>query len=219
QRVAIARALLSSPRLLLLDEPLASLDSPLRARIIPYLARIRDEFRVPMLYVTHERFEALALADEMIVLVQGRVAQSGRVNDVFNHPASPAAAGALAVETVLQGRIQRIENGLASVTVGPVTLTAVDQNFSAEARQVYVCIRAENVVILKGADISNSARNHLPATVRSLGNDGPLARVELDCGFQLTALLTRQSCEEMKLASGDRVTAQLKAQHVHLILR
>ena len=61
-----------------------------------------------------------------------------------------------------------------------------------------------------------SARNHLPATVRSVARDGPLARVELDCGFGLTALLTKQSCEEMQLNPGDRVTAQVKAPHVHL---
>ncbi|HEX3627840.1 MAG TPA: molybdenum ABC transporter ATP-binding protein [Verrucomicrobiae bacterium] len=219
QRVAIARALLSSPRLLLLDEPLASLDVPLRARIIPYLARVRDEFRVPMLYVTHDRFEALALADEMVVLVGGKVAQSGPVNEVFNRPASPAVAGVLAVETVLNGHIEKIENGLAMVSVGSATLAAVDQNLPSGARDVYACIRAENVVVLKGGAVSNSARNHLAGTIRSLGNDGPLMRVELDCGFPLTALLTRQSCEEMKLAVDDRVTAQVKAQHVHLIGR
>lgn len=219
QRVAIARALLSSPRLLLLDEPLASLDLPLRARIIPYLARIRDEFQVPMLYVTHDRFEALALADEMVVLVNGKVAQTGPIQELFSRPASPVVAGVLAVETVLNGHIQRVENGLATVAVGTAILEAVDHRLPPDARDVYACIRAENVVILKGSDASNSARNHLPGVIRSLGNEGPLTRVELDCGFPLTALLTSQSCEDMNLAPGDRVTAQVKAQHVHLITR
>jgi molybdate transport system ATP-binding protein len=219
QRVAIARALLSSPRLLLLDEPLASLDTPLRARIIPYLARIRDEFRVPMLYVTHDRFETLALADEMVVLVHGKVAQMGPVQELFSRPASPAVAEVLAVETVLKGQIETLENGLTTVAVGPMKLAAVDHNLPTGAREVYACIRAENVVIVKGAGISNSARNHMPGMVRSLSNEGPLTRVELDCGFPLTALLTRQSCEEMKLSPNDQVTAQVKAQHVHLIAR
>jgi len=73
QRVALARALLTSPRLLLLDEPLASLDKNLKARIIPYLARIRDEFRLPMLYVTHDPDEVQALCDEVLVIESGRI--------------------------------------------------------------------------------------------------------------------------------------------------
>lgn len=75
QRVALARALLASPRILLLDEPLASLDAPLKSRIIPYLARIRDEFRLPMIYVTHDLSEVRALCGEVLVLERGRVVE------------------------------------------------------------------------------------------------------------------------------------------------
>lgn len=219
QRVAIARALLSSPRLLLLDEPLASLDQPLRARIIPYLSRIRDEFGVPMLYVTHDRFETLALADEMIVLVGGKVAQAGAVPELFRRPASLEVAGALAVETVVRGSIIKTERDLTTVMVGPAVLVAVAQNLPGHTRDAYVCIRAEDVILLKGADSVTSARNHLAATVCSLTQAGPLVRVEIDCGFPLTVLLTRRSAEDLELKPGDRVTAQVKAQHVHLIGR
>jgi molybdate transport system ATP-binding protein len=73
QRVALARALLASPRLLLLDEPLASLDADLKARIIPFLCRVRDEFQLPMLYVTHDEQEVLALCDEVVDLRRGRI--------------------------------------------------------------------------------------------------------------------------------------------------
>ena len=78
QRVAFARALLAAPRLLLLDEPLASLDSKLKARIIPYLVRIRDEFQLPILYVTHETDEVRTLCDEVMVLEQGRCVEIRR---------------------------------------------------------------------------------------------------------------------------------------------
>jgi len=82
QRVALARALLTSPRLLLLDEPLASLDANLKARILPYLARVRDEFRIPMLYVTHDVREVAALCDEMFMMDCGKIIRSGSVAEL-----------------------------------------------------------------------------------------------------------------------------------------
>jgi len=75
QRVALARALMSAPELLLLDEPLAAVDVERRRRILPYLERVRDELRVPIVYVTHDRAEAAQLADEVIVLEQGRLVE------------------------------------------------------------------------------------------------------------------------------------------------
>ena len=82
KRVALARALLSSPRLLLLDEPLAGVDHPLRGRVAELLERIRDELRIPMLYVTHDATELLRLADETLVLAEGRVVRVGATGDV-----------------------------------------------------------------------------------------------------------------------------------------
>jgi molybdate transport system ATP-binding protein len=90
QRVALARALLSSPRLLLLDEPLSALDRKLKARILPYLQKARDEFGVPMVYVTHQADEVMAMADEVLLLERGRVAGRGRPGDLFAVTSRPA---------------------------------------------------------------------------------------------------------------------------------
>jgi molybdate transport system ATP-binding protein len=219
QRVALARALLAAPRLLLLDEPLASLDLKLKTRIIPYLARVRDEFRVPMLYVTHDRFETLSLADAMVVLVNGRIEQTGSVREVFSRPASLAVADILTVETVLAGRIVKMDGELVMVAVGPTRLASAAQSLPANTSEVNVCIRAEDVIVLKGGDSPSSARNRLPAVVKSVTRDGPLMRLELDCGFALTALLTKQACEELALQQGSRVVALVKAPHIHVIAR
>jgi molybdate transport system ATP-binding protein len=88
QRVALARALLASPSILLLDEPLASLDTALKSRIIPYLARIRDEFRLPMLYVTHDWDEVRSLCNEAIILERGRFVRRVNPQDFPSPPAS-----------------------------------------------------------------------------------------------------------------------------------
>lgn len=85
QRVALARALMTAPRLLLMDEPLASLDDALKAKILPYLVRVRDEFKVPMLYVTHNRKEVSALCDEVLVMKAGQIASRGSARD-FSSP-------------------------------------------------------------------------------------------------------------------------------------
>ena len=219
QRVALGRALLSAPHLLLLDEPLASLDARLKSKILPCLARIRDECGVPMLYVTHDRFEALTLADEMVVMAAGKVVQSGPVQEVFSRPADLSVAGILTVESILPGRVLKVADDLVTVAVGTTQIMAMEHDLPPGATNVSVCIRAEDVIVLRDEAGPSSPRNHLPGTVRSLQREGPLMRVELDCGFPLVALLTKQACGELALAPGQAVIALVKAPSVHLIAR
>ena len=183
RKVALACALLRSPRLLLLDEPLVSLDARLKAKILPYLRRIRDTLAVPMLYVTHDRDETLSLGDEMVVLVQGKVAQTGTVREVFNRPANLSVAGIVAVETILAGRIVETAAGLVTVSVGDAMLSASEPAVPPGTSDVHVCIRAEDVALLANTGVQGSPRNRLPGIVKTVARDGAMMRVDLDLRF------------------------------------
>lgn len=217
QRVALARAVARRPRLLLLDEPLSALDGPTRDQLRGELRRTLADLGTNVILVTHDRIEAVSLADQVVVLDRGTILQSGPVDEVFSRPVNVAVARIVGVETVAAGRIVRVEDGLATVAVGSAEIVAVATH--AVGSPVFVCIRAEEVVLQPQHAGGSSARNHLRGQVRSLIPEGPLVRVELDCGFPLAALVTRIASAELGLREGMTVTALVKAPAVHLIER
>jgi molybdate transport system ATP-binding protein len=219
QRVALARALAPRPRLLLLDEPLSALDQPTRLRLRRELRGWLHAASVPAILVTHDRQEAAVLGDEILVMHDGRMVQHGPVHEVFSKPASHDVADILAVETIHPGEILSTKDGIATVRVNGVLLQALAGDFPAETSEVFVCIRAEDVSLSAPDGQAASPRNRLPAVVTGFSREGPLVRIELDCGFPLSALLTPQGVEELGLAGGARVTAVIKAPKIHLIPR
>ena len=215
QRTALARVLIRQPKLLLLDEPLSALDATLRDQLRIELRRLLARFQIPVVVVTHDRTEAIALSDQIVVMESGKILQQGTVQQVINKPCGLTVARIVGVETVASGEVLSVHEGLATVQVGQVRLLAVAP--AEPARRVHVCIRGEDVAIQRGVPIESSVRNQLAATIQSLTPEGPLVRVGLDCGFELTALVTRPAAEELHLQTGDRVTASLKAPAIHLI--
>ena len=217
QRVALARAVVRRPKLLLLDEPFAALDTPTRLRLRGELRQLLRQLGIPTILVTHDRFEALALGDDVVVLHDGCNVQHGAAPEVFSRPVNLAVAEITAVETIQSGQILETRDGLATVAVGDARLIALAGDLPPAAREVYVCIRAEDVILMRADTVQSSPRNRLAATVLSLAREGPLVRVNLDCGFPLTALLTQPACEELALQEGVQLVALIKAQQVHLI--
>jgi molybdate transport system ATP-binding protein len=213
QRVAVARALAAEPALLLLDEPLSSLDAAARGRMRQELRRMLLAGGVPSIVVTHDRMEAVALGDWMAVMVDGRIRQAGPVQDVFRHPADAQVAESVGVENILPAQIVSHHSGLLTVQVGPAQLQCVD---SGETGPVVACIRAEDVALTRDSPQLSSVRNRLPGRVLSVIPEGPLARVELDCGVPLVAVITAQSAEELHLKPGDALCAVVKTTSVHL---
>ncbi len=213
QRVAVARALAAEPALLLLDEPLSSLDAAARGRMRQELRRMLLNGGVPSIVVTHDRMEAVALGDWMAVMVDGRIRQAGPVGDVFRHPADAQVAESVGVENVLPAQIVSHHSGLLTVQVGTAQLQCVD---SGETGAVVACIRAEDVALTRDSPRDASVRNRLPGRVLSVIPEGPLARVELDCGVPLVAVITAQSAAELHLKPGDAMCAVVKTTSVHL---
>jgi molybdate transport system ATP-binding protein len=218
QRVALARALIRQPRLLLLDEPLSALDAPTRVRLRADLRQLLKQLEMPTVLVTHDRTEALGLGDRLVLMDGGRIVQQGAVHEIFGKPANVAAAGAVGVETVQAACVVKSEDGLVTVRAGQTTLVSLNDPLP-EGSEVYVCIRAEDVILLKGERVRSSSRNRLPVTVTDLTREGSVVRINLDAGFALAALLTKQACEELGVRPGDRLQALIKAPSIHLISR
>jgi len=215
QRVALARALAPSPRLLLLDEPLSALDAPTRQDLRTELRRLLIGARIPSLVVTHDRTEAMALGDRMVVVIDGSVRQVGEVQEVFSRPVDRDVARAVGVETVVAARVVGRRDGLLVLRTPGPRLLAVDPGISVS--RVLACIRAEEVVLRLDEPATESARNHVTGTVVSIEREGPLERIHLDCGFDLAAVVTPEARRELGLAPGRSVVALIKAPAIHCI--
>jgi molybdate transport system ATP-binding protein len=213
QRVAIGRALLASPSLLLLDEPLAGLDRPLKEEILPYLERLRDEARVPILYVSHAIDEVIRLADEVVVMAAGRVIAHGNVFEVFARselgPLVGDQAGAVIAATVKahHGADQLSELDFAGHRL-LVPLIAVPIGLNVRLR-----ILARDITLALDRPSRISANNILPAAVvEAAPGHGGQASITLDCsGARLLAEITRASAARLGLAPGTPVYAIIKS--------
>jgi molybdate transport system ATP-binding protein len=214
QRVAIARALATGPRLLLLDEPLASLDAARRQDILPWLERLRDELRIPMLYVTHAAEEVARLADTVVLLDQGRVAAMGPTLQMLASTEGPLArgedAGALLQGTVVE---RDAKWHLLRVGLDGGSLWLRDSDV-ALGRSVRVRVLARDVSIATVAPQGTSIQNLLACTVRSIAAAGHPSQclVQLACGDALLlARITARAADALALAPGRPVWAQVKA--------
>ncbi len=220
QRVALARALAREPRLLLLDGPLSALDAPTREALRGELRALLRAGGVPSIVVTHDRAEALVLADRVGVMVAGVLRQVGPTLEVFDRPVDEEVARVVGIETVVAASVVGAADGLLRLRAGSAELTAVGPR-PARA-DVLVSIRAEDVVLEEvaagaAAQPGLSARNRLAGPVARIDPVGPLVRVTVDVGFPLVAAITRPAVEELGLRTGVPVLAIVKAPAIHVI--
>lgn len=213
QRVAIGRALLSGPQMLLMDEPLAALDEPRKQGILPYLERLRDEARLPILYISHSMTEVARLADTLVVLSGGTVAMAGRAEDILADPGAVPLLGVREAGAVLHARvIGDAGDGLThlAVSAGQLTLPGISAPPGAPVR---LRVLAQDVILANAPPQGLSAINLLPVTVTAVhAGAGGGAALALQAGTdRLLARITAQSVKRMGLAEGSRCYAILKA--------
>ncbi|HKA68191.1 MAG TPA: ABC transporter ATP-binding protein [Actinomycetes bacterium] len=203
QRVALARALATSPRLLLLDEPLAALDAGTRVQVRTSLRRYLATFGGARILVTHDPVDAMVLADRVIVVEDGRVIQAGTVTDVARHPRSRYVADLVGVNLLHGTRAEpylvRLASGAELVVADPLP-----------GDEVVVAVRPQAVAVYRDRP-DGSPRNVWPATVADVEVDRDRVRVQLEGPVPVVAEVTPGALAELELAPGTRVWAAVKA--------
>jgi molybdate transport system ATP-binding protein len=212
QRVAIGRALLTSPRLLLMDEPLASLDGARKAELLPFIAQLPSQFDVPILYVSHAVDEVLRLADQLVLMDGGRSVDSGTVEAVMSRPSFATVSGGQELASVITATVLQHDrlHGTTHLSfpggVIRVPLLAVESG-----RSVRVRIDAGDVMLALSRPTGLSVQNIFSAHVASLRGENGLVDVGLDLGCPLFAQISAQACADLGLKIGMPLFALVKS--------
>ena len=213
QRVAMARALATSPRLLLMDEPLAALDAQRKAEVLPYLDRLHRSLDIPMLYVSHAIDEVARLAEHMVLMQEGRVLAQGRTDALIVRLDLPLAHGDTAA-MVIEGTVQQhdVLDHVTTVAFSGGQLLLVSPTARVAGETIRLRVQARDVSLALTAPSDSSILNVLPATVVELSEDSPgQLMVALDAGAtRLLARVTQRSARALGLVPGKPVFAQVK---------
>ncbi|MDF0675264.1 MAG: molybdenum ABC transporter ATP-binding protein [Nitrospira sp.] len=214
QRVAIGRALLTSPKLLLMDEPLASLDVQRKQELLPFISRLHEELRIPVIYVSHAVNEIFQLADRIVLLKAGKVAGIGPLNEMLTSLKFRGHFGAHRIGAILDARVAAhdVEYGLTRLEFNSHDLFVPLQSVVV-GQVMRVHIFSSDVSLVIGRiDCPTSVLNVLKATIVEIREiDMASVDVLLDIGAPLVATITRKSLVTLGLKPGDRVFAHIKA--------
>ncbi|MEX5350883.1 molybdenum ABC transporter ATP-binding protein [Pseudomonas juntendi] len=217
QRVGIARALLASPRLLLMDEPLAALDAPRKREILPYLERLHDELEIPLVYVSHAQDEVARLADHLVLLEQGRALACGPVGETLARLDLPLAQGedaGVVLEGVVVGHDAHYQLFDVRLHGSDGPLLRIAHPALTLGKPLRLKVQARDVSLALGADHASSILNRLPVRIRECRPaDNPAhVLVSLDAsGSPLLARITRYSADHLDLHPGQMLWAQIKS--------
>jgi molybdate transport system ATP-binding protein len=233
QRVALARSLVTSPRLLLLDEPLTALDAAVKSAIIADLRDWNAARRIPILYVTHSREEVFALGERVLILESGRIVAQGTPQEVLEAPRREPIAQLAGFENFFDAQIIELHEaqgtmlarldarlparaGLPVGSRGAADLE-IPLGHACAGDRVRLAIRAGDILLATEPPRGLSARNILPGKILALETQGALVCVTVDCGARFTAHLTPGACRALSLAPGRPVWLIVKTHSCHVV--
>jgi len=208
QRVALARALMVNPKVLLLDEPLSALDPGFREEIRHMLKTLHKTSNTTFLMVTHDFAEALSLGDRAAIMNQGKIEQTGCIQDIFNHPESTFVADFVGMKNIFAARIHN-----TNAQVGDLSFEIPSQ---PQINTEYLAVRPEDIIISK-TQLDSSMRNKFKGTVQRIIDQGFSYEVHvLSRGVLFKSLLTKSSLIELGIREGIEVYVSFKATAIHL---
>ena len=215
QRVALARALAAGPRFLLLDEPFSALDEAVKLDIIADLRRTNRELRLPVVYVTHSRDEALALGERAYVYERGRVVAAGEPSEVFGAPVKASVARLTGVENIFEGVVVNRDEAAGTMCVelaagGGACRVEVPLGRGGVGARVTVAVRSGDIILATERPRGLSARNVLAGTLSALEERGDQTLVRVRSGVEWAASVTRQSVMELELTESKAVWLAFK---------
>lgn len=215
QRVAIGRALLAAPRLLLMDEPLASLDTARKIEILPFIERLRDEFKIPVLYVSHSLDEVARLASYVVRVERGTVTDAGAAASILAPGTLAAASDRFAVISAITGTLERYNSNFDVSTVAHPAGSIVVPGRPAVApgTAVRITLRATDIALSPSPPDAVSIRTALRARISRIDPAGPFALVTLmlDGGDRIVSCITRLAAADLGLIPGAPVYALVKS--------
>jgi molybdate transport system ATP-binding protein len=222
QRVALARALASEPRVLLLDEPLSAIDEATKQDIIGDLKMINRDLRLPVIYVTHNRDEAVMLGDYLIVYEHGQIVAAGEPLEIFGAPVIGSVARLTGVENLFEGVVLQRDAGAGTMTVrirdeGGACELDVPLGKEAQGAGVMIAVRSGDILLATGELRQTSARNILPGEITAIEERGARSIVRVKSGVSWVVSVTWQAVSELKLKQGQHIWLAIKTNSCYLI--